>query len=63
MNYRNLCLSALALGLGVLSSCKKNEPQAPSSWIQGTVWEKYEFWPQQGSNGVKGEGSHQRLTF
>lgn len=63
MNYRNLFLGALALGLGVLSSCKKDEPQTPSSWIQGTVWEKYEFWPQKDSNGVKGEGSHQRLTF
>lgn len=63
MNYRNLCLGALALGLGVLSSCRKDEPQTPSSWIQGTVWEKYEFWPQKDSNGVKGEGAHQRLTF
>nr|WP_314648587.1 hypothetical protein [uncultured Porphyromonas sp.] len=63
MNYRNLCLGALALGLGVLSSCKKDEPQTPSSWLQGTVWEKYEFWPQKGNNEVKGEGAHQRLTF
>lgn len=64
MNYRNLCLGALALGLSALSSCRKDEPQTPSSWIQGTVWEKYEFWPQKGNtNGVKGEGSHQRLTF